>query len=188
MTPLDTAAADRIGRRPGARRRSGLTAVALSVPLLASFLPAPALADHTGVPGTVALVGSLQSDLGCPGDWQPECAATRLVPVDGSPDTWAATFDVPAGSYEYKVALNEAWGENYGADGAAGGSNLALQAPGGQVTFTYNHRTHVISSDVPDAPTAGTAGHWLTRDTIAWGADLCPRARSTGFTPPRRAG
>jgi hypothetical protein len=28
----------------------------------------PARADHTPVPGAVALVGSLQSELGCPGD------------------------------------------------------------------------------------------------------------------------
>jgi hypothetical protein len=29
---------------------------------------APARADHTPLPDTVALVGSLQSELGCPGD------------------------------------------------------------------------------------------------------------------------
>ena len=28
------------------------------------------------------------------------------------------TFTVPAGSYEYKVALNETWDENYGAGGS----------------------------------------------------------------------
>jgi hypothetical protein len=30
-----------------------------------------AAADHTPLPDTVTLVGSLQSELGCPGDWQP---------------------------------------------------------------------------------------------------------------------
>ena len=25
-------------------------------------------------PSRVVLIGSLQSELGCPGDWQPECA------------------------------------------------------------------------------------------------------------------
>jgi hypothetical protein len=29
------------------------------------------------------LVGDLQSELGCPGDWDPACAATTLEPVDG---------------------------------------------------------------------------------------------------------
>ena len=50
--------------------------------LLAVLLPAQrAAADHTPIPSTVTLVGSLQSELGCPGDWQPECAATHLEPV-----------------------------------------------------------------------------------------------------------
>ena len=98
--------------------------------LLLAWAPTAA-ADHTPVPGTVALVGSLQSELGCPGDWQPECAATQLAPVAGSPGVFRATFDVPAGAFEYKVALNGSWDENYGAGGAPGGANLALTAPGG---------------------------------------------------------
>ncbi|MFJ6000834.1 pullulanase-type alpha-1,6-glucosidase [Arthrobacter sp. NPDC092385] len=181
---LNTTDAARTAGRPARRRRSRLAAVVLTAPLLAALMPAPALADHTGAPGTVALVGSLQAELGCPDDWQPECAATRLVPVDGSPDTWSATFDVPAGSYEYKVALNGSWGENYGAGGAAGGVNLALQAPGGPVTFTYNHRTHAVSTDVPQAPTGSVAAHWLTADTLAWGADVPEDARFRLYSAP----
>ena len=91
-----------------------------------------AMANHTPIPGTVALVGSLQSELGCPGDWQPECPQTRLAPVAGSPGLFRATFDVPAGGYEYKVALNNSWDENYGAGGARGGANIAITAPGGR--------------------------------------------------------
>jgi pullulanase-type alpha-1,6-glucosidase len=129
---------------------------------------APAQADHTPAPGVVTLVGSLQSELGCPGDWQPECAQTRLQPVAGSPGVFRGTFDVPAGSYEYKVALNGSWEENYGAGGAAGGANLALTAPGGPVTFSYDHSTHVITDDVPDPLGSERAAQWLRRDLIAW--------------------
>ena len=53
--------------------------------LIAMLPAAPAAADHTPVPQAVTLVGSLQEELGCPGDWQPECAATHLQPVDGQP-------------------------------------------------------------------------------------------------------
>ncbi|WDF32955.1 pullulanase-type alpha-1,6-glucosidase [Arthrobacter agilis] len=182
MTFLDTPAEP--DARPGVRRGSRLAAVVLALPLLATLTPAPALADHTDSPGTVALVGSLQSELGCAGDWQPECEATRLVQEPGSADSWTATFDVPAGSYEYKVALNETWGENYGAGGAAGGANLALLAPGGPVTFSYNHRTHVISSDIPEAATATMGGHWLTADTLAWNADLPEGTRYRLYSAP----
>jgi pullulanase len=104
-------------------------------------------ADHTGQPGSVALVGSLQSELGCPGDWQPECASTELT-FDGA--AWRATFALPAGNFEYKVALNDTWDENYGAGGAQNGANIALVlAAPGNITFTYDHATHVISDNAP---------------------------------------
>jgi pullulanase-type alpha-1,6-glucosidase len=113
-------------------------------------------------------VGSLQSELGCPGDWQPECPATELQPVDGEPGVFRATFDVPAGAFEYKVALNDAWDENYGAGGAPGGANIRLDAPGGTVTFTYEHASHVISDDLPLQLGAEQRAHWLRSDLLAW--------------------
>ena len=58
-----------------------LTAAALTL----SVLPAQqARADHTPVPSTVTLAGSLQSELGCPGDWQAACASTHLSAVPGT--------------------------------------------------------------------------------------------------------
>ena len=141
-------------------------------------LAASAQAHHTPVPATVTLVGSLQSELGCPGDWQPDCAQTVLQPVAGSPGLFRGTFDVPAGSYEYKVALNQTWDENYGAGGQPGGSNIGLEAPGGPLTFTYDHATHVISDDAPLVLGREAAAHWLRAGLIAW--DL-PEQRS-GFT------
>jgi pullulanase-type alpha-1,6-glucosidase len=131
-------------------------------------LTSPAHAHHTPVPGVVALVGSLQSELGCPGDWQPECVQTRLQPVAGSPGVFAGTFDVPAGDYEYKVALNGRWDENYGAGGQPGGSNIGLGAPGGAIAFTYDHATHVISDDAPLVLGRERAAHWLRGGLIAW--------------------
>src|SRR4029453_9599542 len=108
----------RFGFRP-------VLAVAAAGVVTFGLLPAPpAAAGHTPVPSVVAVVGALQSELGCPGDWQPECVQSRLQPVTGSPGVFRGTFEVPAGSYEYKVALNGSWDENYGAGGAAGGANL----------------------------------------------------------------
>jgi len=138
----------------------------------------PAAADHTPVPSSVTLVGSLQQELGCPGDWQPECAATHLAPVAGQPEVFRGTFTVPAGTYAYKVALNNGWGENYGAGGAAGGADLSLNSTGDPITFSYDHRTHRITDDTPKPLIADAAAHWLLRDTLAW--DL-PDARD-GFS------
>ncbi len=59
---------------------------------------------NTPAPTSVTIAGSLQSELGCPGDWDPSCAATHLV-YDASDDVWQRTFDVPAGDWEYKARL-----------------------------------------------------------------------------------
>jgi Pullulanase N2 domain len=133
-------------------------------------LAAPAQANHTQVLGVVALVGSLQSELGCPGDWQPECVQTRLQPVAGSPGVFRGTFDVPAGAFEYKVALNNSWDENYGAGGSPGGANIPLAAPGGPLSFTYDHATHVIRDSTPVVLGREKAAHWLRRALFAWDA------------------
>ena len=67
---------------PAIRLRQLWLVTLVGLALLATLLPAPrAAADHTPVPGTVTLVGSLQAELGCPSDWQPDCAATRLQPT-----------------------------------------------------------------------------------------------------------
>jgi pullulanase-type alpha-1,6-glucosidase len=131
-------------------------------------LAQPAAAHHTPVPEVVTLVGSLQSELGCPGDWQPECPATRLEPVTGRPGVYRGTFTPPAGGYEYKVALGGTWDENYGAGGAPGGANLTLTARGAPVTVTYDHATHVVSDDTPKILGAERAAHWLRRGLVAW--------------------
>jgi len=87
-----------------------LAAAVLAVLLVLS--PA-APASHTPEPTSVTIAGSLQSELGCPGDWQPECVATQLT-YDASDTVWQGSFAVPAGSWEYKAPLNGGWTENYG--------------------------------------------------------------------------
>ncbi len=93
--------------------------------------------------GSVTVAGSLQSELGCPADWQPDCAASHLT-FDSSDGRWHGTFTLPAGDYEWKVAIDDSWTVNYGSGGAAGGGNLALTVPtgGGTYVFTWDQVTH----------------------------------------------
>jgi len=100
-------------------------------------------------PDAVSVPGSHNSEIGCPGDWQPDCEQAQMTrgPKD---DVWRATFDLPVGGYAFKAAVDRSWEENYGAGGRAGGSDIALDAPGGPVTFYYDHRTHWITNDVQD--------------------------------------
>lgn len=92
---------------------------------------------------TVVLPGSFQSQLGCSGNWMPDCDATRLSPT--SPGIWEGTFYIPAGSYQYKVAYNNSWNENYGKDGQLGGENLTLDLKKStNVIFQYSALTHLV--------------------------------------------
>ncbi|MGB8983338.1 MAG: hypothetical protein WCC12_15800, partial [Anaerolineales bacterium] len=109
--------------------------------------PTPALASHTPDPATVTLVGSLQSELGCAGDWDAACAASHLT-YDAADQVWQGTWTVPAGSFEYKAALNDAWDENYGANAQPNGANIALNlGADASVKFYYDHKSHWVTEN-----------------------------------------
>jgi glycosidase len=95
-------------------------------------------------PESVTVAGSLNSEMGCPDDWQPACEAAFLT-FDPADRLWKLTADLPAGQYEFKAAINGSWDENYGQDGAPNGSNIVVDHDGGPVTFRYSHTTHVIT-------------------------------------------
>jgi len=115
----------------------------MAISLLLVF-PGPASAD----PASVTIPGSFQDELGCPGDWQPDCSTTHLG-YDAGDDVWQGVWDVPAGAWEYKAALDDSWTENYGANAMRDGPNipLTLAAPT-TVKFYYDHKTHWITDDV----------------------------------------
>ncbi len=141
----------RQARRAGVRSR--LVALVGSVLLLAGLVPAatvvPVLASHTTAPASVTIAGSLQGELGCPDDWQPDCAATHLT-YDATDTVWQGTFPVPsaAAPYEYKAALNDSWTENYGVNATSNGGNISLTVGDANATkFYYSHATHWVTSN-----------------------------------------
>ena len=105
-------------------------------------------AGHTEEPSSVTVAGDLQSELGCPGDWQPDCAATHLA-YDAEDEVWQGIFNVPAGNWQYKAPLNDAWDENYGLGAVRDGPNIPLNlAANTDVKFFYDHETHWITDNV----------------------------------------
>ena len=117
----------------------------LPVLLLSLFVAVPVFAN-TPAPQSVTLAGDLQSELGCANDWMPDCAATHLT-YDAVDDVWQGTFNVPAGNWQYKAALNDSWTENYGANAQNNGGNISLNlATAATVKFYYSHGTHWITS------------------------------------------
>ena len=150
-------------------RRVLVSGLSIIVLISGVFAPSPALADHTADPTSVTIAGSLQDELGCPGDWDPACASTHLS-YDAADDAWQATFNVPAGSWEYKAPLNDSWTENYGANATANGSNIPLNLGAATpVKFYYDHKSHWVTDNqtsvIAVAPGSfqselGCAGDW----------------------------
>lgn len=95
----------------------------------------------------VGVPGSYQDEAGCEADWNPACEVTFMeAQGDG---IYTLTVTIPAGEYEYKVAMNGAWDENYGVDGERDGANLVLVLEEEtEVTFTYDDNTNIITDSV----------------------------------------
>jgi hypothetical protein len=124
--------------------------------------------------------GSFQSELGCPADWTPDCMRPWLQDPDGDGTyTWSSD-QVPAGTYEFKIAHGLNWDENYGAGGAAGGANISLTVPadGMVVSISYVLGTHVATAKAVKAGSTPDLTKqraiWVGKDLIAWPADLVP--------------
>ncbi|HET7277631.1 MAG TPA: pullulanase-type alpha-1,6-glucosidase [Dermatophilaceae bacterium] len=130
--------------------------LATAAVVLASAIAPLSGAARAAEPRTATLVGSLQSELGCSGDWDPTCTATDLTLQAGT-TAYSRNFDVPAGSFELKVAINHSWDENYGADGVKNGPNipLVLQGPA-TLRFSYDDTTHKIGIAPLDLPGPAT--------------------------------
>ena len=137
------------------------------VPALAQELPP----DGLPVPQVVSIAGDFQGALGCAGDWNTDCAATYLA-LDGNSLVWRGTFEMPAGSHQYKVALNESWTDNFGLGGEYYGENIPLElAEPTLVTFIYSHETYFVTDNV-NSIIANVPGSF--QDEIGCSGDWAP--------------
>lgn len=149
----------------------------------------PALAAN---PNSVTVAGSMQSEAGCPGDWDPACSATHLA-YDANDDVWQGAFTLPAGAYEYKAAINDSWNENYGQHGAAGGANIPLNlSTGRSVKFYYDAKSHWITDNASTVIATvpgdyqskiGCSGDWDPGCLRSWLEDVSGTGNYTFTTP-----
>ncbi|MDQ6937346.1 MAG: pullulanase-type alpha-1,6-glucosidase [Actinomycetota bacterium] len=141
-------------------KRKSWVAVAASVVTVLSLIAVPltAGADPATIPDAVSVPGTFGAQVGCPGDWQPDCAQIQLTRRTND-DVWSTTLTLRAGSYEYKAALNKTWDVAYGKGGSATGANIGLAVPadGTQVTFYYDNSTHWVTTNL-DGPIVTAAG------------------------------
>ncbi|WP_347548439.1 alpha amylase N-terminal ig-like domain-containing protein [Pseudalkalibacillus hwajinpoensis] len=97
----------------------------------------------------VTLVGDLQDELGAAKEWDPAAEET-IMEAKGN-GFYELTAELPAGTYEYKVAINQSWGESYG-DGT-GNLKLTL-SEATTVTFYYHDGTHAVANSTNYTPIA----------------------------------
>lgn len=57
------------------------------------------------------------------------------------------------------MTIGESWSENYGAGGARDGANIAFSVPAscGEITFTYDATTHVLTVGAAGGPRGNLA-------------------------------
>ncbi|SEM80780.1 alpha-1,6-glucosidases, pullulanase-type [Stigmatella aurantiaca] len=124
----------------------------------------------------VTAAGSFQAELGCPGDWQPDCLKTWLRP-EGNGVYTLRTTALPPGNYEMKAALNEGWTESYGQDGGSSNLTFSVPAAGTEMTFTWNATTKKPTVRAAGAPTGDIVqarALWVAPDTLAWSPESAP--------------
>lgn len=114
----------------------------------ASLTFASSCALSSVLPTSVTVAGDLQSELGCPSDWQPDCANTHIA-YDANDGIFQGSFSLPAGGYNYKAAINDSWTENYGANATQDGSEISLDlAATTSVKFYYDPLSHWITDNI----------------------------------------
>lgn len=89
--------------------------------------------DAIGIPGNFGHY--LHTD-----NWEPDRDEVQMV-FDRSTQRWTRTIDLAPGDYEFKIAVNRSWHENYGERGRNSRENFKLKHPGGPVTIEFDHTT-----------------------------------------------
>lgn len=95
----------------------------------------------------VVLPGTFQSVLGG-NNWDPTGESTKMTTKNG--EIYEFTTVLPAGSYEFKVAINETWEENYGQNGEPDGPNIKLIVKNSytKLNFIFDYKTKKIEQEI----------------------------------------
>jgi pullulanase-type alpha-1,6-glucosidase len=91
---------------------------------------------------SVTVIGDFQSELGCAMDNDPTCATTQLT-LEASDGVWQNSFNIPAGTWQYKVAIDGALTETYPATALT-----LMQGTAGAVKFYFDPTSHYVRDSV----------------------------------------
>ncbi|MBA3413941.1 MAG: hypothetical protein H0U10_01785, partial [Chloroflexia bacterium] len=127
--------------------------LALLLSVLAPLAPLPVAAQQAGAapplpaPQQVAVVGSFQTAIGCPADYDPSCQLTQLA-ANGD-NTFSAFVPVPPGDWTYRIVAVADQQRSLGAGGVPEAADLVVSVPQGNagVVFAYDANTGAIVAD-----------------------------------------
>ena len=139
----------------GARWLTSFLTLALVVSALAPYLTIGAAAAQPGAPlpppmpapTRVALAGTFQAAIGCPGDNDPTCPQTQLN--DNGDGTWSTVLPVPPGNYAFRVVASSDSDRSLGQGGDPNGPDLQVTVPpdAAGVYFAYDQWTGRIDAE-----------------------------------------
>ncbi len=118
-------------------------------------------------------VGDFQSKLGCLKDNDPGCLHSWLQDPENTGTYSFLTASLPAGDYQFRVAVNESSEQIYGADGTLNGEplNFTVKKDGDEIYFAYTPATGKLVVSTEGAPRGSLnkpLAYWVDRDTILW--------------------
>jgi hypothetical protein len=136
--------------------------------------------DAHALPTTVTIFGDLESEAGCPGDFDPACPQTEMVL--GSDGIWRLGLDLPTGTYTYYASIDEQVSVLYGQNATLGGPaiQLSLAAPT-HVNFYYDDTTHWITDNV-NSTIAGVVGDFQSE--LGCSGDFVPACLRSWLQDP----
>lgn len=121
-----------------------ITGAALTGILTLALTAMPGITPVHAAGNSAFLVGDFQQELGCSKDWDPACAATRM---QANATKHQIETTVPAGNWNFKIALNGTWAKSYGNDG----NNIPLiLKTDTKILFTLDETTGKVGIQLPD--------------------------------------
>ncbi len=131
------------------RRFLLVSLIAVFAALLTGLPGAVAPVSVNAAPASVTIAGSLQSELGCAGDWDPACAATHLT-YDAGDDVWQGTLDRPGRQLGVQGRPQRRLGRELrpARRRRAAPTSRSTSARRRTVKFYYDHKTHWITDNV----------------------------------------
>ncbi|WP_454299942.1 pullulanase X25 domain-containing protein [Salana multivorans] len=139
-------------------------------------------------PDTITAPGSFNSEIGCTGDWQPDCEAAELIQI-GTSGVFKGEFALPATTdepYLFKAAKGGAWDVNWGQWGTPGGGDIPFTTDGSTTYVFYENLTnHAFADKRTDLYTVrgsfqselGCSGDWDADGCLA--TTMFPQADGT---------